>query len=344
MSRIGVAIIGCGYWGANYVRVFNELPQSRVAVVCDRRAERLREIGQRFPGVELATGMDEVLGRDDVDVAVVCTPATTHHDVARLCLAAGKHVLVEKPLTTTAADAVELIGLAESRNLTLMVGHTFIYNAGIQRVKAYVAQGNLGRVYYLYSCRTNLGPIRQDVNAVWDLAPHDVAIFNHLLERTPEWVSAVGARVLQNHREDVGFVSLGYSEDVVGHVHVSWADPNKVRQVVVVGSDKRIVFDDLNALECVRVFEKGITSVPAQTASYGERHFLLRDGDIVSPRVEASEPLKNQCGHFLECVTRGSRPLSGGPEGLEVVRVMEAIGRSVELRGAPVEVGQGVAR
>jgi predicted dehydrogenase len=179
--------------------------------------------------------------------------------------------------------------------------------------------------------------VRHDVNALWDLATHDVAIFDYLLGVEPLWVSAVGARLLRNGREDVGFVSLGYPNDVVGHIHVSWADPNKVREVVVVGSERRIVFDDLHALERVRVFEKALAPAPPETTSFGE-HFLLRDGDIISPRIEASEPLKNQVAHFVDCVRLGSPPDSDGRLGQRVVRVMEAVDRSVALRGAPVSV------
>jgi predicted dehydrogenase len=276
---------------------------------------------------------------DGVDAVVVCTEATTHYAVTRRCLAAGKHVLVEKPLTTTVADAEALISLAESKGVTLMVGHTFLYNAGISKIKACIDQAEVGRVYYLYARRTNLGPIRQDVNALWDLAPHDVSIFSYLLDSVPEWVSAVGAKVLRNSREDVGFISLGYRDGIIGHIHVSWADPNKVREVVVVGSDKRVVFNDLSALERVRVFEKGVTPAPAEAVSYGEYHFLMRDGDIISPRIQVSEPLKNQSSHFLECVIGGSCPFTDGQDGLAVVQVMAAVDRSLERRGAPVEVG-----
>jgi predicted dehydrogenase len=337
-EQLGVLIVGCGYWGINYVRVFSELPQSRVVGVCDRRPERLQEVGRRFRSVRLITEIEDGLRLDGFDAAVVCTEATAHHGVTRRFLAARKHVLVEKPMATSVADAEELTTLAESQGVTLMVGHTFIYNAGIRRVKAYIEQAEVGQVYYLYARRTNLGPIRRDVNALWDLAPHDVSIFNYLLGSAPEWASAVGTKVLQNCREDVGFISLGYADGIVGHVHVSWADPHKVREVVVVGSDRRIVFNDLSALERVRVFEKGIMPAAPEAASYGEYHFLMRDGDIISPRVEVSEPLKNQCRHFLECVTGGTRPVTDGREGLQVVRVMEAIDRSVELNGAPVEV------
>jgi predicted dehydrogenase len=337
-DQLGVFIVGCGYWGINYIRVFSELPQSRVVGVCDRQPDRLQEVSRRFPGVELTTQVEDGLCLDGVDAAVVCTEATAHHNVTHRFLSAGKHVLVEKPMTTTVADAEELMALAQSQGVTLMVGHTFLYNAGIRKVKAYIEQAEVGQVYYLYARRTNLGPIRRDVNALWDLAPHDVSIFNYLLDGVPEWASAVGAKVLRNCREDVGFISLGYPNEIVGHVHVSWADPNKVREVVVVGSDKRIVFNDLSALERVRVFEKGIMPAAPEAASYGEYHFLMRDGDIISPRIEVSEPLKNQCRHFVECATGDSCPLTDGRDGLDVVRVMEAVDRSMALNGAPVEI------
>ena len=339
-GQLGIAVIGCGYWGANYVRVLGELPGVRLCVVCDERPERLQEVARRFPAVTLTTQLDAALSCDGVDAVIVCTTATTHYTVTRRALMMGKHVLVEKPLTMVSADADDLIERAESKSTVLMVGHTFVYNAGIRKVKEYVETGR-DQVYYLYSSRTNLGPIRADVNALWDLAPHDVAIFNYLLASTPEWVSAVGAKVLGNCREDVGFISVGYHgdrADIVGHIHVSWADPNKTRELVVVGSDRRVVFNDLNGIEQMRVFEKGVKAEAAEPLTYGEHRLQIRDGDIVSPRLEASEPLKNQCRHFLECVTSGVTPVTSGRDGARVVRVLEAVDRSLSLRGAPVEV------
>jgi predicted dehydrogenase len=334
---LGVAIIGCGYWGMNYVRIFKELTDSRVMAVCDRSAERLNEVARRFPGVYLTTQVDDAASQPDVDAVVVCTEASTHFNVTRRLLMAGKHVLVEKPLTTVAADSEKLIDLAESHSAILMVGHTFIFNAGVRKVKEYVQESG-GRVYYLYARRTNLGPIRRDVNALWDLAPHDIAIFNYLLNSTPQWVSAVGGKVLGNCRDDVGFISLGYPDNVLAHVHVSWADPDKAREVVVVKSDKRIVFNDLNGVEQVRVFEKGVSPVEHEPLNYGEFRFEIRDGDIISPRLEPVEPLKHQCRHFLDCVRTGKRPISSGVEGRDVVRVLEAVNRSIESKGLQVEV------
>ena len=334
---LGVAIIGCGYWGMNYVRIFNELTDARVLAVCDQSAERLNEVARRFPGLYLTTQIDDAVSQPDVEAVVVCTEASTHFNVTRRLLMAGKHVLVEKPLTTIAADSEKLIDLAESNSAILMVGHTFIFNAGVRKVKEYV-QEDSGRVYYLYARRTNLGPIRRDVNALWDLAPHDIAIFNYLLDGTPQWVSAVGGKVLGNCRDDVGFISLGYPDNVLAHVHVSWADPDKAREVVVVKSDKRIVFNDLNGIEQVRVFEKGVSPVEHEPLNYGEFRFEIRDGDIISPRIEPVEPLKHQCRHFLECVRTGKRPISSGVEGRDVVRVLEAVNRSTECKGLQVEI------
>ena len=334
---LGIAVIGCGYWGMNYVRIFNELVESRVVAVCDQSAERLKEVSRRFPGMYLTTQVDDAASQPGVDAVVVCTEATTHFNVTRRLLLAGRHILVEKPLTTTTAEANKLIELAESNSAILMVGHTFVFNAGVRKVKEYVQNGG-GRVYYLYARRTNLGPIRRDVNALWDLAPHDIAIFNYLLDGTPLWVSAVGGKVLRNCRDDVGFISLGYPENVLAHVHVSWADPDKAREVVVVKSDKRIVFNDLNGVEQVRVFEKGVSTVEQEPLNYGEFRFEIRDGDIISPRIEPVEPLKHQCRHFLDCVRTGKRPISSGVEGRDVVSVLEAVNRSIESKGLQVEV------
>jgi len=338
-GKTGVAVLGSGYWGINYVRILSELPDAYVAVVCDRRPNRLDEVARRFPLVRLTDNVDEALAIEGVDAAVVCTQAATHREVAGQALECGKHVLVEKPLTLRADEADELIDLAHARGRVLLVGHTFVYNPGVQKVKTLVDEGALGDVYYLYGQRTNLGPIRWDVNAVWDLAPHDIAIFNHLLGQVPGWVSAVGGRVLSNSREDVGFISLGYANNVIGHIHVSWADPHKVRDFVVVGSDARVAFNDLDPGECVRVFAKGVKrAAKGEPTTFGEYHFQIRDGDITSPPVPVREPLKHVCGHFLHCVRRGDEPLTDGGQGRDVVAVMEAIDASLALNGTPVPV------
>lgn len=336
-GKIKIGIVGCGYWGVNYVRVFNELPNSVVTQVCDQNNARLELVEQRFPTTHTCPCIDELV-KSDVDAVVIATPASAHFEVAKQCLENNKHLLMEKPITTNSDKAAYLIDLAHSRNRVLMVGHTFLFNDGVRATKQYLTSKKIGKVYYLHATRTNLGPIRGDVNAVWDLAPHDVSIFDYLLDEKPEWVSAIGGCVLGNGREDVGFISLGYPDDVIGNIHISWADPNKVREVVVVGSEMRIVFNDLDAQERVRVYNKGLVPVPDEAESYGEFHFLLRDGDIVSPMVKFGEPLKNQCSSFLECVQDGCCSFSNGETALEIVKVMEAIDQSMALHGAPVEV------
>ncbi len=337
-SQLGVLVVGCGYWGRNYVRIFHELQDTRVVAVCDQSLDRLGAIAAEFPGVKLVQDLEVALSLPDVESVVIATPATTHFGLTARCLEAGMPVLVEKPLTTDSRDGAELVRLAQSRKQTLMVGHTFLYNAAVRKVKDYMDEGTLGDVYYMYARRTGLGPIRTDVNALWDLASHDVSIFAHLLGAEPEWVSAIGSRVLRNEREDVGFVSLGYPGDVVAHIHVSWADPNKTRELVVVGSEKQVVFNDLNALERVRLFSKGVTAVTPENPNFGEFMFQLRDGDIVSPMIEASEPLKNECAHFVDCVCMGTTPITDGVAGTSAVRVMEAIDESIALRGVPVSL------
>ena len=325
----------------NHIRVFSELPDATLAAACDTRESRLAEVSHRYPQVAVTRDVDEVLRMDDVEAVVVATEAQTHHEIASKALTAGKHVLVEKPLATTSADAQHLIALSETVDRLLVVGHTFLYNPAVRKVKEQLSTVEFGQMYYVYARRTNLGPIRHDVNAVWDLASHDISIFNYLIGDTPTWVSAVGARVLRNGRVDVGFICLGYPDGTVGHAHVSWADPNKVREVVVVGSDMRIVFNDLDPLERVRVFFKGVRAMPAEEpTTFGEHHLHLRDGDILSPSVPVVEPLKSECGHFLHCIRRGEKPFTDGHQGRGIVHVMEAVDESIKNRGAPVPLAR----
>jgi len=284
-SPTGVAIIGCGYWGMNYIRVLSELPDAYVAVVCEQRTNRLDDVARSFRDLPLTTDLEEALHRDDVDAVVVCTPAVTHRSIAGRALELGKHVLVEKPLAVNVEQTNGLIELSAASDRVLLTGHTFVYNSGVACIKRLVEAGTLGRTYYLYARRTNMGPFRDDVNALWDLAPHDVAIFNHIVGAVPEWVSAVGSRLLGDDREDVGFITLGYSDGVIGHIHVSWADPHKVREFVVVGSDRRMAFNDLDVAERVRVYDRGVKLEEdhGKPATFGEHHLMVRNGAITSP-------------------------------------------------------------
>jgi predicted dehydrogenase len=338
LTAVRMGLIGFGYWGPNYARVLNETPGAQVTVICDASADRLAQVRQRYAGVATCRDAAEVFARDDVDAVVIATPASTHQPLVAAALRHGRHVLVEKPMSLDTAGCDALCALAGSARRVLMVGYTFLYNSGVRKMKACMGEADFGQTYYLHATRTNLGPIRQDVNAVWDLAPHDVAIFNYLLDQQPEWVTAVGTSVLRSGREDIGFATLGYPNGVLGNIHVSWADPNKVREVVAVGSRRRVVFNDLNDAERVRYFERGVSVGEAVAESFGEFKLLVRDGDIVSPKVEPSEPLKNQCADFVAAIASGRRPLADCAFAAGVVRTLVAIEASMRERGKAVGV------
>ena len=336
--RIG--LIGYGYWGPNYARALSELPDVTVSFICDVQEARLRQAAARFSQIPVCQDISEAIRRNDADAVIISTPASTHYELARLALESGRHVIVEKPLALEIEHCERLGELAEKKGLTLMVAHTFLYNSGIQKLREYVKSSSFGRVYYLHSTRTNLGPIRADVNAVWDLAPHDISIFNYLLDEQPQWASAIGSRALGNSREDVAFITLGYANDVIGNIHVSWADPNKVREVVVVGSHQRLVFDDLNSQERVRIYEKGVSVGETHAGSFGEFKLLMRDGDIISPKIELNEPLKEQIADFVDAVRGHRKPVSDALTGTHVVQTLKAIDASIQERGRAVEVAK----
>lgn len=345
--KLGIGVIGCGYWGKHYVRIFQELPETQVIQASDLRDEPLQVIHKYHPSVRVTRDYRDLLKDGSIDAVIVSTQATNHFEVAKECLEAGKQVLVEKPLATTVEDGEQLVELSHKHRRTLMVGHTFLYNSGVRKVRECIQSGSAGTIYYLNAIRTNLGPIRQDVNALWDLAPHDISIFNYLLGSKPSAASASGACFLDARREDVVFITLMYPDDVVGHIHVSWLDPNKVRQVTVVGSCQRIVFDDLSTVDRVRIFEKGVwaepVAEPQEIDNYGEFRLRVHDGDIISPRIEANEPLKEMCAHFVECIQTGSTPITSGEDGLDVVKVLATIDESLKgnLASVPLRFWNG---
>ena len=331
-------MIGCGRWGKNYVRVLGELDHAaRVVEIYDQDPATAEGVRERFPFISVATELDHMLENPNIDAVVIATPATTHAGLAARALRAGKHVMVEKPLATVLYDAVEVHNLALERKRTLMVGHTFRYNDAVKKVREIVAGADFGRPYYLAARRNHLGLIRPDVSVIWDLAPHDLEIFSWIVGAQPRTVSAVGASFLKADRPDVAFATLSYSNGVVGNIQVSWIDSNKIREVVVIGDRRRVVFNDLDALEPVRVFEKGI-EVSGDVNSFGEFKLQLRDGDIYSPKVDMREPLRVQCEHFIECIRDNRAPLTDGADGADVVATLEAIDRSMASGGAPAEV------
>ncbi len=337
MSAIRIGLIGCGHWGPNYLRNLQMIERVEVAAVCDKNPGALAKIRRMAPHMHAVEDIAAVLDDPSVDAVIIAVPATLHFQMTKQALEAGKHVLVEKPLALVVSEAEMLVDLAARSGKTLMVGHTFLYNPAVRKMKQHVDRGTLGKIYYMQAARTHLGLIRTDVSAVWDLAPHDISIFNYLLGKQPLRVSAVGMAHLNPKFEDVAFLSFVYPDQILGNVHISWVDSNKQRQVAIIGSKARIFFDDLNLLERLRIFEKGV-SLDQPYESFGEFQLLLRDGDIISPKIDPEEPLRNVCLEFVRCIQTGEKPLADGQNGLELVRAMTAVQQSIVLGGSPVEL------
>jgi predicted dehydrogenase len=338
---IRVAVIGAGRWGPNLIRNFHGRQESRVVAVVDRDPVRLAQVQDRFVDVTVGTDPEAVLRDGGVDAVVVATPTSTHYALVKTALEHGKHVLVEKPITADVGEAAELGALAERAGRVLMVGHVFLYNAGVQRVKHILSSGELGRVYYISMVRTNLGPIRADVNAAWDLAAHDLSIVNYWLDAEPRTVSAIGGSWINPGVEDAVFATLRYPNDVLVNLHASWLNPRKNRDVTVVGDRRMLTFDDMNLNEPLRIYDKQVTDQRTPAAyidSFASFRSSVRDGDITIPRVAMNEPLKAECDHFLECVAGGLRPRSDGAEGLAVVRALAALARSMRSAGREEQV------
>jgi predicted dehydrogenase len=334
---IRIAVIGCGYWGPNFVRNFAQFPGVQMKLACDLNKERLRHISQLYSFVETTTDLEDVVRSPDIDAAVVATPVTQHHPIAKRLLEAGKHVLVEKPMAASVAQAEDLLEIADRRGLTLMTGHTFLYTAAVNKMKDLISSGELGHVYYISTTRVNLGLFQEDINVVWDLAPHDVSILNYILGAVPDTVSAQGQAYIQSGIEDVAFLHLRYPGDIIAHTHVSWLNPDKIRRTTVVGSKKMLVYDDVSTLEKIRVYDKGVTVQPHYD-TFGEFQLSYRFGDIYTPRLDDSEPLKNECQHFIQCILKRETPRSDGRAGLAVVKVMERACESLRKNGELLHV------
>lgn len=336
-DTVGLAVVGAGYWGPNLIRNAAETPGASLEVVCDLDEERLRKIARRFPDVRLVRDFDEVLRDGAVDAVIVSTPAASHHELSLRALRAGKDVLVEKPLAMTTRDARELVAVADEGRRVLMTGHTFIYNAAVRLIRDLVASGEIGEVLYIYSSRVNLGQVRKDVNALWNVAPHDVSIANWVLGEAPLRARAVGRSFLQPDIEDVVFAVFEYPSGVIAHVHSSWLDPSKVRRTTFVGSKKMIVYDDVESEGKVKIYDKGIRRTGAD-GEYGEFQLKLHSGDIHIPRITFTEPLADELAHFVECVRTRAVPRTDGRAGLAVVAALAAAQQSLASGGVAVDV------
>ncbi len=337
-----VALIGLGYWGPHYARILTEMTDAELVAACDLSADAIALVKARYPSIRVGRDAADIFEADDVDAVVIATPTSTHYALSRATLEAGKHVLCEKPLARTTGECDELIAAARRAARVLFVGHTFIFNPAVREMRRRIEAGELGRVLYCHTARTALGPIRHDVNALWDLAPHDLSILFYLLDREPVSVAAMGQAFLRNGYEDVAFLQLGFTDDAIAAVHVSWLDPYKVRRVTVVGDQRMVVFDDVAVDEKLKIFDRGVSyesvSEAARGAEFGEFKALIRDGDIVAPKVAAAEPLKEQVAHFVDCCLSGAAPETDGVAGRRVVAVLEAATESLEADGTPVPV------
>lgn len=332
MAAVGIGVIGFGHWGPNHARVFSQTEGAALIACADRSARRRDAARRLFPGIEVADSAAAVLAHPGVSAVVVATPTSTHFDLALAGLRAGKHVLVEKPLCDSVARADQLVAEAARQGLVLAVGNVFVHNASVRYLRDRLRDGTFGRLYYLHATRTNLGPIRTDVNAIYDLASHDLSIFNFLLGR-PQWVAAVAHAVLQPGKQDLAFVTVGYEQNVLAHVHVSWLNPRKVRQLTIVGERRMAFWNDMDTSEPVRLYDKGLMEEPYYD-SFGEFQMRLRDADVLIPKINQVEPLKAQAARFIARIRTGEPMDSEGAEGLDVVRCLEAIDRSLAHGGS----------
>jgi predicted dehydrogenase len=335
MIRIG--IIGLGHWGPNLVRCFQDIPECRVAYVCDRDQEKLRQVCGRFPDLIGVADDEEVLHADRVDAVVIATPTKTHYPLAMKALGRGLHTFVEKPLATSGLECLELIEAADASGCVLFVGHVFLYSAAVAKLKEIVAGGELGELCYISSTRLNLGPVRRDVNALWDLAPHDTSIILELMGRSPVSVACSGLAYLDRNVHDVCNLTMRFADNQIGIVHVSWLDPHKRRVMTIVGSKKMAVYDDIEPLEKIRIYDNGVEPAPF-SSTFGEFLYSYRYGDIHSPRIKEVEPLRTETRSFIDAILSGEAPKTDGWNGLRVVEVIEAADMSLRESGGLVPV------
>lgn len=335
---INIGVIGCGYWGPKHIRVCNELDNVKVMAVCDIDERKLQQVNAKYPYVKTMNYFGDFL-RASIDAVIIATPVNTHYQLARDALLQGKHVLIEKPITSTSREALELIELAEKRNLVLMSGHTYEYNPAVDFLKKAVRSGELGDIYSIDADRLNLGLFRSDVNVLWDLAPHDISIILTLLDEDPIAVSARGVNHIVHDIYDIAYLEILFASGTIGHIHVSWLHPRKIRQVTVVGSHKMAVYDDVSEAEKIHIYDKGITvSNEDNHKGNGNNRFSnwppnYRYGDVIIPFISNAEPLKLECSHFIECIVKAKKPRSDGLSGLKVTSILEAADKSLANEG-----------
>src|SRR5947209_1160709 len=348
MGAITIGVIGCGYWGPNLLRNFAENEAAELRWICDADDARLAAMGRRYPAAQTTTDYQRLLADPKLDAIAVVTPVAMHFPIAKQALLAGKHLLVEKPLTATAREAEELIDLAERNQCTLMVDHTFVYTGAVRKMKEIVSSGELGQLLYFDSVRINLGLFQRDINVLWDLAPHDLSIMDHLIERHPDAVSALGSCHIERGIENVAYLMLHFSDDFIAHFHFNWLAPAKIRRTLIAGTRKMILYDDIEPTEKVRVYDKGVTTnrVGDREADY-QTLVSYRTGDVWAPKLDATEALHYVVAEFVDSINAARRALTDGAAGLRVVRLLEAAQRSIKNSGQrisltlPLPLGEG---
>jgi predicted dehydrogenase len=334
---LNIAVIGCGYWGPNLIRNFCSIPECKLKLVCDIDKGRLAHMSRLYSGIETTNKVDYVINDAEVDAIAIATPVRYHFEMAKKSLLAGKHTFIEKPMASSVKECEELIELAEKHNLTLMVGHTFIYSSAVRKIKEIINAGDIGEIMYISSRRLNLGLFQKDINVTWDLAPHEISIILYVMGKAPVYVNCQGKAHITKGIEDVTNMTIDFNNGGFATVQSSWLDPNKVRETTFVGSKRMLVYNDLEPFEKIKIYDKRVDT-PPHYDTFAEFQYSYHYGDMYSPYINQVEPLKVECQHFLDCIKSGSKPDSSGIEGLKVVQVLEAASKSLGNGGGKIKV------
>lgn len=338
MNSISIGVIGYGYWGPNLVRNFSELSDANVKTVCDFSTELLAKAKARYPAIQITTDCNDIFNDPEIDAVAIATPVSSHFKLALAALKAGKHVMVEKPMTMNSEQSIELITEAKRQNRVLMVDHTFVYTGAVRKMAELVSSKALGDIYYYDSVRVNLGLFQHDVNVLWDLAVHDLSIMDYVLPSRPYAVSATGISHVSNGPENIAYLTMFFENNLIAHLHVNWLAPVKIRRTLLGGSEKMVVFDDLDPSEKIKVYDKGITINNNDSDSVYQKMIGYRTGDMWSPKLDITEALRTEGLHFLHCIRTGERPISDGEAGLRIVKILEAANQSMKKQGQLVEL------
>lgn len=336
MKEIKIGVIGCGYWGPNLIRNFSENYNTDIKYACDLDRERLERIKLRYPFVTTTTNYKDLLKDKSLQAVAISTPVHTHYRIAKEALEAGKHLFIEKPFTSKVKEAEKLVEISKKKNLILLVDHTFIYTGAVRKMKELLSSGKIGDIYYFDSVRVNLGLFQSDVNVVWDLAPHDIAIMDYLIPDRPKSVVAVGASHTSNGIEDIAYLTVNFDGGLIAHFHLNWMSPVKIRRIIIGGSKKMIVFDDLDPAEKIKIYDKGITLARSEKKLLYQNRIQYRIGDMYAPKIDLSEALKVAVEHMADCIIKNKNPETDGESGLRVLRIIEAAERSIKKGGVKI--------